>query len=104
MFDWVLPTRSGRNGQVFTWEGPKNIRNEKFKESLEPIDAKCGCYCCKNYKTSYLNHLLKAKEINASVLLTIHNIHFYQDLMQTMRDKIADGSFAEFAKEYLAKL
>ena len=96
MFDCVIPTRSGRNGQVFTWEGAKNIRNSQFNESLEPIDSKCGCYTCKNYKTSYLHHLLKAREINASVLLTIHNVHFYQDLMQVIRSKIADDSFAEF--------
>lgn len=96
MFDCVLPTRSGRNGQVFTWNGAINLRNERFKESLEPIDPKCACYTCRNFKTSYLNHLLKAGEINASVLLTIHNIHFYQDLMRLMREKIADGSFEEF--------
>jgi queuine tRNA-ribosyltransferase len=104
MFDCVLPTRSGRNGQVFTWDGPKNLRNEKFKESLEPIDAKCCCYCCKNYKSSYLNHLLKAKEINASVLLSIHNIHFYQDLMKTMREHIKAGTFEEFADKAMQEL
>jgi queuine tRNA-ribosyltransferase len=96
----VLPTRSGRNGQVFTWTGPKNLRNARFVEDSEPLDARCPCSACVSYSRAYLHHLVKSGEILGAMLLTEHNLTFYQQLMQTMREAIGDGSFASFAAEF----
>lgn len=103
MFDCVLPTRSGRNGQAFTWNGPLNIRNARFAEDLSPLDAECACPACTGWSRAYLHHLVKAKEILGAMLMTQHNIHFYQSLMQHMRDAIAEGRFAQFAKDFRAR-
>ena len=97
MFDCVLPTRSGRNGQAFTWDGPLNLRNARFAEDQEPLDARCTCPTCATYSRAYLHHLHKSGEILGAMLLTQHNIGFYQQLMQAMRDAIAAGTFAGFA-------
>jgi queuine tRNA-ribosyltransferase len=100
MFDCVLPTRSGRNGQAFTWDGPLNIRNARFAEDTGPLDPDCACPACTGWSRAYLHHLVKAKEILGAMLMTQHNIHFYQDLMQRIRDAIASGHFGEFAREF----
>ncbi|MBH5322540.1 tRNA guanosine(34) transglycosylase Tgt [Aurantiacibacter sediminis] len=100
MFDCVLPTRSGRNGQGFTWSGPVNLRNARHKEDTGPLDEKCHCPTCTNYSRAYLHHLHKSGEILGAMLLTEHNISFYQHLMQTMRDAISAGNFADFAKGF----
>lgn len=100
MFDCVLPTRSGRNGQAFTWTGPKNLRNARFAEDAEPLDEKCPCAACQKYSRAYLHHLIKAGEILGAVLLTTHNLTFYQQLMQGMRSAIAEGRFAAFASDF----
>ena len=100
MFDCVLPSRSGRNGQAFTRHGAINIRNAGFAEDLEPLDASCGCPVCKTYSRAYLHHLIRAKEILGAMLMTEHNIAFYQALMATMRKAIAAGGFAEFAADF----
>ena len=107
MFDCVLPSRSGRNGQAFTWQGPLNIRNARFAEDTGPIDERCSCSVCATYSRAYLHHLNKAGEILGAMLMTEHNIAFYQQLMQGMRDAIAAGAFAAFAadfrRDYLAR-
>ncbi|MCW1403153.1 tRNA guanosine(34) transglycosylase Tgt [Novosphingobium sp. MW5] len=100
MFDCVLPTRSGRNGQAFTWNGPLNLRNAKHAEDLAPLDEKCGCPACKDYSRAYLHHLIKSGEMLGAMLLTEHNLWFYQSLMQGMRDAIAAGSFTQFAAKF----
>ena len=97
MFDCVLPTRSGRNGQAFTWNGPLNIRNARFAEDREPLDPRCACPVCSTWSRAYLHHLVKAGEMLGAMLMTQHNIHFYQDLMRNIRDSIAQGHFAIFA-------
>lgn len=100
MFDCVLPTRSGRNGQAFTWAGPLNIRNARFAEDQGPLDPRCACPVCTTWSRAYLHHLVKAGEMLGAMLMTQHNIHFYQALMQGMRDAIAAGQFAAFAADF----
>ncbi|GLV29872.1 queuine tRNA-ribosyltransferase [Sphingobium sp. TomTYG75] len=100
MFDCVLPTRSGRNGQAFTWAGPLNIRNARFAEDLSPLDPRCTCPVCATWSRAYLHHLVKAGEMLGAMLMTQHNIHFYQSLMQAIRDNIAQGRFAAFAADF----
>jgi queuine tRNA-ribosyltransferase len=100
MFDCVLPTRSGRNGQAFTWAGPLNIRNAKFNEDTGPLDPRCGCPVCATWSRAYLHHLVKAGEMLGAMLMTQHNIHFYQELMQGLRDNIAAGTLASFTADF----
>ena len=100
MFDCVLPSRSGRNGQAFTWNGPINLRNARFAEDQEPLDSRCACDTCSTYTRAYLHHLIKSQEILGAMLMTEHNIAFYQQLMQAMRDAIAEGRFAAFAAQF----
>ena len=92
MFDCVIPTRSGRNGQAYTWEGMTNLRNAKYQKDNSPLSSTCDCMTCKNYSKGYLNHLVKAKEILGSILLTYHNLYFYQSLMSKLRIHIASGT------------
>ncbi|WP_422062104.1 tRNA guanosine(34) transglycosylase Tgt [Sphingopyxis sp.] len=103
MFDCVLPTRSGRNGQAFTWAGPVNIRNAKHAEDLGPLDPSCDCPVCTTWSRAYLHHLVRAGEMLGAMLMTQHNLHFYQALMQRMRDAIAVGSFAAFQSDFAAR-
>jgi queuine tRNA-ribosyltransferase len=103
MFDCVLPTRSGRNGQAFTWAGPLNIRNARFAEDQTPIDEACGCPVCTTWSRAYLHHLVKAGEMLGAMLMTQHNIHFYQSLMAGIRESIAEGRFAAFAADFRAR-
>lgn len=103
MFDCVLPSRSGRNGQAFTAIGPINIRNAKFAEDLEPLDAECACSVCQTYSRAYLHHLIRSKEILGAMLMTEHNIAFYQSLMAGMREAIAAGAFSAFARDFRGK-
>ncbi|GFM29617.1 tRNA guanosine(34) transglycosylase Tgt [Novosphingobium sp. PY1] len=100
MFDCVLPTRSGRNGQAFTWNGPLNMRNARHAEDNGPIDERCKCPTCGTYSRAYLHHLIRSGEILGAMLLTEHNVSFYQQLMQTMRDAIAESRFAAFAADF----
>ena len=102
MFDCVLPTRSGRNGQAFTWNGPLNIRNARFAEDKGPLDERCGCPVCATWSRAYLHHLVKAGEILGAMLMTQHNISFYQQLMAGIRESIAEGRFAAFASDFRA--
>ena len=102
MFDCVLPTRSGRNGQGFTWNGPVNLRNARHAEDTGPLDLRCTCPTCRNYSRAYLHHLHKSGEILGAMLLTEHNLSFYQQLMQAMRNAIGAGTFADFARGFRA--
>ncbi|MEM7242780.1 MAG: tRNA guanosine(34) transglycosylase Tgt [Pseudomonadota bacterium] len=100
MFDCVLPSRSGRTGQAFTRDGVLNLRNAKFKDDDRPLDPECSCPACQNYSRAYLHHVVKSNEIIASMLLTWHNLQYYQDLMADMRSAIEAGRFAAFEKEF----
>ena len=100
MFDCVLPSRSGRNGQAFTWTGPVNLRNARHAEDPAPLEPRCPCDACTKYSRAYLHHLHKSGEILGAMLLTEHNLTFYQQLMQAIRDAIATGRFAAFAAEF----
>ena len=100
MFDCVLPTRSGRNGQAFTWNGPLNLRNARFAEDTGPLDDHCQCPICTTYSRAYIHHLVKSGEMLGAMLVTEHNLSFYQALMQGMRDAIAGGTFATFAATF----
>jgi len=100
MFDCVLPTRSGRNGQAFTWNGPLNLRNARFAEDMAPLDDRCACPVCSTYSRAYLHHLVRSGEILGAMLMTEHNVWFYQQLMQAMREAIGEGRFAAFAGEF----
>jgi queuine tRNA-ribosyltransferase len=101
MFDCVLPTRSGRTGQAFTADGPINIRNARFAEDEGPLDADCGCPTCGTYSRAYVHHLVRSGEILGAMLMTEHNLSFYQRLMQGLRDAICDGRFAAHAAALL---
>jgi queuine tRNA-ribosyltransferase len=103
MFDCVLPTRSGRNGQAFTWSGTLNLRNAAHAEDTGPLDPECRCPACRQFSRAYLHHVVKAGEIIASMLLTWHNLTFYQDLMAGLRAAIARGSLAVFAGGFQAR-
>ena len=100
MFDCVMPTRNARNGQLFTSLGEINIRNSKYKNDQDPIDKNCSCKVCQKYSKGYLNHLDKTNEILASILLSYHNVYFYQNLMQNIRQSIQENTFANFIKEF----
>jgi queuine tRNA-ribosyltransferase len=102
MFDCVMPTRHARNGHLFTSTGVINIRNAAHQADLGPIDPTCECYTCKNYSRSYLRHLDRCNEILGSRLNTIHNLHFYLDLMRSIRAQIAAGNLSGWADSYLA--
>ena len=100
MFDCVLPTRSGRNGQAFTWNGPLNLRNARHAEDSAPLDERCTCPVCASYSRAYLHHLHKSGEILGAMLVTEHNLYFYQQLMTAMRRAISEGRFAAFAAQF----
>ncbi len=100
MFDCVLPTRSGRTGQAFTRAGTLNLRNARHRDDPAPLDAACGCPTCTNYGRAYLHHLVRSDEVLGLMLLSGHNLHYYQDLMAGMREAIADGAFAQFAAAF----
>jgi queuine tRNA-ribosyltransferase len=101
MFDCVLPTRSGRTGQAFTADGPLNLRNARFAEDSEPIDQGCPCPACTTFTRAYVHHLVKSGEILGAMLMTQHNLTFYQRLMQGLRDAIAAQQPQAFASEFL---
>jgi queuine tRNA-ribosyltransferase len=100
MFDCVLPTRSGRNGQAFTWTGPVNLRNARHSEDTAPLDERCTCATCASYSRAYLHHLHKAGEILGAMLVTEHNLAFYQQLMQSLRSAIGEQRLGDFAVQF----
>ena len=104
MFDCVLPTRSGRTGLAFTWQGRINIKNSKYQTDNTPLDPSCHNLNLNKYSKNYLNHLFNTNEILASMLLTLHNINFYQQLMASIRSNIDKGTFDQFHDKYIDKL
>ena len=103
MFDCVLPTRSGRTGQAFTADGPINIRNARFAEDKEPLEPGCPCPTCSQFERAYVHHLVRSGEILGAMLMTEHNLWFYQRLMQAMRDAIGEARLAGFATGFFAR-
>jgi queuine tRNA-ribosyltransferase len=103
MFDCVLPTRSGRTGQAFTADGPINIRNARFAEDEGPLDPDCPCPTCSTYSRAYVHHLVRSGEILGAMLMTEHNLWFYQQLMQGLRDAIGEGRFESHAAAFLER-
>ncbi len=104
MFDCVLPTRSGRTGLAFTWQGRINIKNNKYQNDNTPLDPNCKNLNLNKYSKNYLNHLFNTNEILASMLLTLNNINFYQELMASIRKNINEGTFDQFHDKYIDKL
>ena len=100
MFDCVMPTRNARNGWLFTRFGDVKIKNAKYKDDTRPLDESCSCYTCQNFSRAYLHHLFKIGEILGSHLNTVHNIHYYLELMQEIRQAIAEGKFSEFQIQF----
>jgi queuine tRNA-ribosyltransferase len=100
MFDCVLPTRSGRNGQAFTWEGPLNLKNARHADDPAPLDAACACPACRQFSRAYLHHVVKAGEIIAAMLLTWHNLQFYQDLMRGLRQAVETATLEGFGVRF----
>ena len=104
MFDCVLPTRSGRTGLAFTWQGRVNIKNNKYQNDNTPLDPDCENLSLNKYSKNYLNHLFNTNEILGSMLLTLHNINFYQELMKAIRENIQNDTFDAFHNKYIDKL
>ena len=101
MFDCVMPTRSGRTGQAFTWQGKVNLKNSKYSNDKTPLDSECDIRQLNKYSKSYLNHLIKSNEMMASMLISLHNIHFYQQFMGEIRKNVKNGTFLGFYKKYI---
>jgi queuine tRNA-ribosyltransferase len=101
MFDCVMPTRSGRTGLAFTWEGKLNLKNSKYTNDKTPLDEECDIRQLNKYSKSYLNHLIKSNEMMASMLISLHNIHFYQQFMREIRKSVKNGTFLSFYKKYI---
>ncbi|MGA2640075.1 MAG: tRNA guanosine(34) transglycosylase Tgt [Spirochaetia bacterium] len=103
LFDCVYPTRTARNAQVLTLDGPLSLRNERFRLDSGPIDPDCRCYTCRRHTRSYLRHLFKAREIEAAVLATCHNLAFILRLVGDIRDAVTDGTFSGFKRSFLSR-
>ena len=103
MFDCVMPTRNARNGYLFTRRGVLKIRNARFVSDTRPVDEACSCYTCKNYSRSYLKHLDRCKEMLGPHLATVHNLHFYQQLMDGIRNAIENEQLEEFAENFMIR-
>ena len=104
MFDCVMPTRSGRHGQAFTWTGRVNLKNARHAEDLRPLDESSTCPACRDYSRAYLHHLIRSGEYLGSMLLSWANTWFYQELMAAMREAIAEGRFEAFRREWSGRL
>ncbi|WP_066701772.1 tRNA guanosine(34) transglycosylase Tgt [Celeribacter ethanolicus] len=100
MMDCVLPSRSGRTGQAWTRRGQVNIKNARHADDPRPLDEHCSCPACRNYSRAYLHHVFRSQEIISSMLLTWHNLHYFQEIMQGMRDAIAGGTFEAWEKDF----
>ena len=103
-FDCVMPSRNARHGNVFTWEGKITIQNERFLKDDRPISPGCGCPACRHYSRSYIRHLFKAKEMLGMRLAVLHNLYFYNELMQKIRDALDEGKYEEFYHKYKDRL
>lgn len=103
-FDCVMPARNARHGKLFTWNGTINIKNEKYSRDPRPLDEGCQCPTCRNFSRAYLRHLFKAEEMLAMRLAVMHNLYFYNELMERIRDSLEEGRFAVFRAEYSMRL
>lgn len=103
-FDCVMPTRNGRNGSCFTWRGRVNLRLARHARSREALDEACDCYTCRNFSLGYLRHLATSGEMLGAQLATLHNVHFYLDLMAAARTHIESGDFTAWAQEAIAQI
>ncbi len=103
-FDCVMPSRNGRHGHLFTWNGVLNIHNQKYARDPDPIEPGCGCPACRRYSKAYIRHLLRAQEPLALRLLVLHNLYFYNELLRRIREALDEGRFAAFRREYSEKL
>lgn len=103
MLDCVVPTRNGRNGCAFTSAGKIKILNSQYREDAKPLDEKCGCYTCQHFSRAYLRHLFVASEILGLTLMSLHNIHYFQNLMQEIRESIKKGEFKNFKTDFLIR-
>ena len=103
MFDCVMPTRNARNGWLFTQNGDIKIRNAKYRHDTGPLDPECQCHTCRHFSRAYLHHLQRANEITGARLNTVHNLHFYLNLMSQMRDAIGLGVFETWKKQFLSR-
>jgi queuine tRNA-ribosyltransferase len=103
-FDCVMPSRNARHGNLFTWKGKININNEHFKTDDQPIDPDCQCPACRHYSRAYIRHLFKAREALGMRLCVLHNLYFYNDLMQKIRDAIENGTWQSFYETYRVQL
>lgn len=103
MFDCVMPTRNARNGMLFTSTGNVKIKQARYREDFEPLDADCSCYTCQNFSRAYLRHVYVADEMIASILNTIHNLHYFLTLLGHCRQSLLDGRFEEFQKEFFSR-
>lgn len=99
-FDCVMPSRNARHGNLFTWKGKLNLLNEKFQRDPAPIDETCGCPACRRYSKAYIRHLFKAREILGMRLCVLHNLYFYNELMQKIRDALDGEYFEAFYNKY----
>jgi len=104
LFDCVLPTRNGRNAQAFTWSGRLRLRNAQFAEDPRPLDEACGCYCCRHFARGTLRHLFMAKEMLGPTLVTIHNLHFFAELLAAIREAIRQGALSARTGPWLEKM
>ncbi|MBA4417846.1 MAG: tRNA guanosine(34) transglycosylase Tgt [Syntrophus sp. (in: bacteria)] len=103
MFDCVIPTRHARNGSLFTWKGRINIKHARYTRDDEPLDNECGCYTCRNFTRAYLRHLFVSHELTGYYLNTLHNLFFYADMVNRMREAIREGRFEGFYEEFRTK-
>ena len=103
-FDCVMPARNARHARLFTWDGAINLKNAKYETDALPIDPQCDCPVCRRYSRAYLRHLFKAEEVLAMRLSVMHNLYFYNQLMQKIRDALDGGTFAQFRREFSARL
>lgn len=104
LFDCVMPSRNARHGHIFTWQGIRNINNEKYKTDQRPLDEACDCPACCGHSRAYLRHLLRAGEILGMRLLVMHNLYFYNTLMEKIRDTLDNGDYESFCREYIPRL
>jgi queuine tRNA-ribosyltransferase len=103
MFDCVLPTRNGRNAFAFTANGPIRLRNSVYAKDTSPVETGCTCYCCRNFSKGTLRHFFNVGEMLGPILLSLHNIAYYQRLMSEIRTRIENGSFADWSAQFIAK-
>ena len=104
LFDCVMPSRNARHGHLFTWAGIINIKNAKYELDESPVDNQCDCECCRNFSRAYIRHLIKADEILGMRLAVIHNLHFYNKLLEKTREALDSGTFSDFYTQYVDQL